>query len=640
MQLSLAVLLATATSVAAAGYSRQSIKDAETHDQIQLEVSGDVLEELVDKHREAGIKQPNIVFILTDDQDLHMNSLDYLPYIKKHLRDRGTTYQRHFCTTALCCPSRVSLWTGKQAHNTNVTDVNPPHGGYPKFLSQGLNDNYLPVWLQQAGYATYYTGKLFNAHTVENYNSPRAKGWTHNEFLLDPYTYQYLNAQYQRDDEPPVSYKGQYTVDVLANKAFGYLEDAAANWDAHGTPFFLGIAPVAPHSNVEMRPSRGGGGDTGDVLDVTFTPPIAAKRHEHLFADLEVPRTPHFNPAQAEGASWVRRLARQSPENVAANDHFYRQRLRALQSVDELVDGLFARLDRLGLADSTYVFYTTDNGYHIGQHRLQPGKECGFEEDINVPLIVRGPGVPGGRVSQAVTTHVDLAPTLLKLARVPARADFDGEPIPLTAHELDAATAADDGPGRHEHVTVEYWGFAASEGDFGYFPGNESNSRIVGNNTYKAVRIVGRSYNLYYSVWCSGEHELYDLDTDPYQQHNLLGGADAHGEASGGPPLWQNLLLLEIPLAKVAARLDTLLFVLKSCRGRACVRPWDELHPDGDVHSLRDALRPEFDSFYEDEQTRVSYSRCEQGYLIDAEGPQFEHDGIVYRRGTKWHDWV
>jgi hypothetical protein len=72
--------------------------------------------------------RPNIVFILTDDQDLHMNSLAYMPHVKKHLIDQGTFYQRHYCTIALCCPSRVSLWTGRAAHNTNVTDVNPPYG--------------------------------------------------------------------------------------------------------------------------------------------------------------------------------------------------------------------------------------------------------------------------------------------------------------------------------------------------------------------------------------------------------------------------------------------------------------------------------------------------------------------------------
>ena len=72
--------------------------------------------------------RPNIIFILTDDQDVHLNSLEYMPFVKKHLLDEGTYYNKHYCTTAVCCPSRVTLWTGKAAHNTNITDVNPPYG--------------------------------------------------------------------------------------------------------------------------------------------------------------------------------------------------------------------------------------------------------------------------------------------------------------------------------------------------------------------------------------------------------------------------------------------------------------------------------------------------------------------------------
>lgn len=72
--------------------------------------------------------RPNIIFILTDDQDVHLSSLDYMPFVKKHLLDEGTYYNKHYCTTAVCCPSRVTLWTGKAAHNTNITDVNPPYG--------------------------------------------------------------------------------------------------------------------------------------------------------------------------------------------------------------------------------------------------------------------------------------------------------------------------------------------------------------------------------------------------------------------------------------------------------------------------------------------------------------------------------
>lgn len=66
--------------------------------------------------------------IMTDDQDLHMDSMSYMPLVQKHLTEQGTTYMRHYCTIAVCCPSRVSLWTGKAAHNTNVTDLSPPYG--------------------------------------------------------------------------------------------------------------------------------------------------------------------------------------------------------------------------------------------------------------------------------------------------------------------------------------------------------------------------------------------------------------------------------------------------------------------------------------------------------------------------------
>ncbi|KAK0610572.1 alkaline-phosphatase-like protein [Bombardia bombarda] len=561
-------------------------------------------------------RQPNIVFILTDDQDLHLQSLDYLPLIKKHLSSQGTSYKRHYCTTALCCPSRVSLWTGKQAHNTNVTDVSPPYGGYPKFVSQGFNSAYLPVWLQEAGYNTYYTGKLFNAHTVANYDAPHAGGWTASDFLLDPYTYMYLNASFQRNQDPPISYEGQHSGDVIADKAYGLLDEAVAA----DKPFFLGIAPVAPHSNVKATLFEGN--HPGDFENsVAFTAPIPAKRHEHLFKDVKVPRTPHFNPDEPQGANWVRKLKQQSQENVDYNDHFYRQRLRTLQSVDELVGGLFKRLAKYNLLDNTFVFYTTDNGYHIGQHRLQPGKECGFEEDINIPLIVRGPGVAAGEVADVVTTHIDLAPTILELAGAPSRADFDGEAIPLRKEELDNTTTL-----RHEHVTVEYWGFAASEGKlFG-----DDAQRMVLNNTYKALRIISKGYNFYYSVWCNNEHELYDLKTDPYQQRNLL-----HPDEKS-----PTTLLDGVAFDKVVARLDSLLFVLKSCKAQTCTRPWQALHPAGNVQNLHDALASRFDDFYVAEQKRVRYDRCELGYLVDAEGPQFETHGLVYRHGARWDEWA
>ncbi|KAL1953427.1 hypothetical protein VTO42DRAFT_2834 [Malbranchea cinnamomea] len=157
-------------------------------------------------------KLPNTVFILTDDQDLHLNSLDYLPLIRKNLIDQATLFTKHFCTTAICCPA----------------------------------------------------------------------GWTGSDFLLDPFTYVYLNATFQRNRNPQVSYEGQYTTDVLAEKALGFLEEAVES----GKPFFLGIAPVAPHSNVNFTDDIDFDDPNDIPLDggpVAFTPPIPAGRHAHLF---------------------------------------------------------------------------------------------------------------------------------------------------------------------------------------------------------------------------------------------------------------------------------------------------------------------------------------------------------------------
>lgn len=78
-------------------------------------------------------RRPNIVFILTDDQDAKLDSMDYMPAVRKHMTEQGTNFEKHYCTVAVCCPSRVSLLTGKHAHNTNVTNVIPPFGMFPRF---------------------------------------------------------------------------------------------------------------------------------------------------------------------------------------------------------------------------------------------------------------------------------------------------------------------------------------------------------------------------------------------------------------------------------------------------------------------------------------------------------------------------
>lgn len=134
------------------------------------------------------------------------------------------------------------------------------------------------------------------------------------------------------------------------------------------------------------------------------------------------------------------------------------------------------------------------------------GKECGYETDIHISLVVRGPGVAAGQVIDSATSHTHLAPTILSIAGQ-TRDDFDALPIPLTAAETNK--------GPYENIGVEFWGVAIPEGQYGYegipsFQGGQE------NNTYKAVRLIGEGYNLYYSVWCTNEREYYDLTVSEF----------------------------------------------------------------------------------------------------------------------------
>ena len=560
-------------------------------------------------------KKPNFIFIMTDDQDLHLNSVSFQPAVQKFFAQEGTTFTKHYCTISICCPSRVSLLTGRAAHNTNVTDVSLPYGGYPKFVSEGWNDKYLPVWLQQAGYSTYYTGKLMNGHSTTTYDDPYPGGWNGTEYLIDPGTYIYYNSTTQRNQDPPKQNPGVYSTDIVASSAVGFLEEALA---ADG-PFFLGIAPIAPHS--ETVHLEGGG--------VAFYDPIPAERHKDLFPGLQVPRSPSFNPDVPSGGGFIKTLEKQNDTVVEYNDEFYRTRIQSLQAVEDLIESIMDWLDKHpDISENTYLIYTTDNGYHIGQHRLPPGKTCNVEEDINIPFFFRGPGVEKGKTVSYATTHTDIVPTLFKLAGIPLHDDFDGEPIPVTA------AMQKESPRQSEHVNVEFWGPGLFEGIYApsgedLSPGNGLIKVNGANNTYKSVRLINDDYDIAYTVWCSNEHELYDMKADPYQMNNIYSG---HTD--------DKIFGFQVPRLK--SRVDSLLLTLKACEGKVCTRPWETLHPKGNVLSLTDAMEPSYDHFYMEEQKKVTFTGCADGYLPWLEGalepmPYRDEDGRV-RRAARWED--
>lgn len=101
-----------------------------------------------------GHRKPNIIFILTDDQDRLLGSMDYQSVLKREILDKGTEFTNHYGTTAQCCPARASLHRGQYAHNTNITHVNGAGGNYDKWLISKQDEDYLPLWLKRAGYRT------------------------------------------------------------------------------------------------------------------------------------------------------------------------------------------------------------------------------------------------------------------------------------------------------------------------------------------------------------------------------------------------------------------------------------------------------------------------------------------------------
>ncbi|KAL1925836.1 uncharacterized protein VTP21DRAFT_719 [Calcarisporiella thermophila] len=525
------------------------------------------------------LKKPNIVFILTDDQDARLNSIDFMPKLQSLLVKQGISFTNHYTTVSLCCPARVSILRGQYAHNHNVTDVSPPYGGYPQYAQLDLGNDALPVWLQASGYDTYFIGKYMNTYGVKTYNKPTPQGWTDFDGLVDPYTYDFENVWFAKNGNPPQNFPGKHQTEVIIEKAKTILEHAGKNTK----PFFLYLSPVAPHNSFIY--SNG---------SIKVGAPVPLPRHKQLFEGVKVPRTGNFNPSgENEKPSWLRNLPPLTESQINEVDSLYRARLQSLQGIDDLVETVYNSLKEQNQLDNTYIFYSSDNGFHLGQHRIFSGKTLPYEEDINVPLIVRGPGVKPNQINNRIGSHHDLAPTFVTIAGGKYPEFVDGGVISEVLSDSDRNRVSENQI-TSSVFAAEFWG----EGLIEYVGENLKGSS---NNTYRALRIHEEDADYLYTVWCTQERELYDLKKDPDQLHNLYRTAD------------RRLLL----------RLDALLFVLKRCKGDQCRNPWRTLHPSGEVGLLNQALQESFDQYYE-ELPKVSFTQCPPGQFLNVEGGPYD----------------
>jgi N-acetylglucosamine-6-sulfatase len=430
-------------------------------------------------HPRRTAARPNIVFVLTDD--LAWNLIDYMPHVRR-LQQQGTTFSNYFVTDSLCCPSRASIFTGKYPHDTGVFTNGGSDGGFHLFHELGEEGDTFATRLQTRGYLTAMMGKYLNGYTpaglVDGKPAYIPPGW--NEWDVAGNGYPEFN--YTLNQNGQLVHYGSlpkaYLTDVLANKGTAFIDRAAA---AH-KPFMLEIATFAPHS--------------------PYTP---APRDANDFPGLQAPRTPAFNEADvSDKAAWLRNHALLNATQIANIDAAFRKRAQAVEAVDDLIARLQTTLAKDGVDRDTYIFFSSDNGYHMGDHRLMPGKQTAFETDIRVPLIVTGPGVASDATVARTVQNIDLYPTFVRLGRASVPPNVDGLSIvPLLGRQV-----------------VPFWRDAALIEHHGPdVDPNDPDAPLPGSGnptTYEALRLPDSTYVEY----ANGELEYYDLHNDPYELTN------------------------------------------------------------------------------------------------------------------------
>lgn len=433
-------------------------------------------------------KRPNILFIMADDLDLELGTINYMPHLQELMTAQGLTVNDYFVSQPLCCPSRATFLRGQFTHNHGVYRNDPPNGGFEEFYALKHESSTLATWLQTAGYRTVLLGKYLNGYPFSEDRSYVPVGWDAwysaakgNPFAGFRYT---LNengnlVEYEENGQG----ESKYMTDVLARKAGDFIQRAGED----GVPFFVYLSTYAPH--VPVKP---------------------ATRHENLFPGLQAPRTESFNEEDvSDKPGGIRFDPLLSDEEIAKADQEYRARVLAMQAVDEMIAQLIGMLEKMGQLENTYIIFTSDNGYHLGQHRLPFGKGSPYEEDIHVPFIIRGPGIQAGTtLRDYLTGNVDFAPTVAELAGVTPPDYVDGRSMVSLF-----------GPNK---LSVSDWRSGYLLEFYGYNQANEDP-----NAPPPVAEYVGlRTPDFLYVEYSDGFVELYDMKTDPFQMTNGAATAD------------------------------------------------------------------------------------------------------------------
>lgn len=420
-----------------------------------------------------GTSRPNMLFVLIDDLRWDAFSFMNHPFIQTPTLDRirreGAHFANTFVTTSLCSPARAGFLTGTYAHTHGVT------GNQGQEFDPQVTPSF-PMLLRDSGYTTAYIGKWHMA--------PRATPRPGFDYWLS------FAGQGVHFD-PPLNENGRsfkaegYMTDILTDYADTWLREKRDK----NRPFCLYLAHKAVHG--------------------PFLPP---ERDKNLYDDASMPEPPNWGDTFAGKPRWQRaervgqgktrrssNLAKEIPESIPPTPWDPRNsarmnQLRMVKAIDDGINRLLNTLEELGILDDTIIIFTSDNGYFHGEHR-RGDKRLMYEESLRIPMLMRYPkAVQPGTTVEKMVLNIDIAPTLLDFAGLPAAPVMQGRSFrPLLASPM--------APWR-ESFLYEYW-----------LDLTPAIPDMVGIRTenWKLVRYPG----------IDDIDELYDLRNDPAEMVNL-----------------------------------------------------------------------------------------------------------------------
>jgi N-acetylglucosamine-6-sulfatase len=437
--------------------------------------------------------RPNFVFILTDD--MRKDELKYMPKTHALLKTHGMQFKNAFVSDPLCCPSRATIMRGQYAHNTRVWfNSDSSLGGWQAYKSRGYEKNNVATHLHRAGYRTGLFGKYFNHYD----GTTVPPGWDHWFGFVGIGDYFDYDVNVNGNMQHRGHSKNAYSTDVLSRRTQSFIATSVRA----GKPFFAYVSPKAPHDQL-----------------------VPAPRDAHTYDGKKAPRPPSFKEKDvSDKPPWIKKRPKLTPTQIANIDNQHEGRVETLQAVDDLVEAVVNKLQSVGALGNTYVVFTSDNGYQLGEHRISHGKGRPYEESVHMPLLVRGPGVPEGSTTDKLVLNTDFLPTFTDLAGTTTPRYVDGRSLRrvLTESATNWRTA----------ILLEGRRGGDHTGDLNQM------------NYYGIVR-RDRPGTTKYLEYEAGTQELYRLGGDPYEMRST-------------------------PTSSSATSLHTRLQALKSCARHSC----------------------------------------------------------------------